>query len=292
MIAASLAVRPATYGDQRQIADLMHFEEHVHRHLDWRAPLDWLGAPFYWVLEDQGQVLAALACPPDPPRVAWIRLFVHSEILSPQEAWSPLWEAARAEITSSGGAQVSAIALKGWFRELLEATHFRLHQNIILLDWTGRGDFRRSSPESSPFIIRRMILNDLPEVTAVDADAFDLLWSSSVEALQKAYSQAIYASVAVKPDLPTIGEGRLIGYQITTGNPFGGHLARLAVRRDSQRNGVGRALLAELLGWLNGRGLSRLTVNTQSDNTASLRLYQKMGFVRTGEVFPVYIQNL
>jgi len=39
----NLAIRPAVPGDQQQIANLIHFEGHTHRNLDWRAPLDWLG---------------------------------------------------------------------------------------------------------------------------------------------------------------------------------------------------------------------------------------------------------
>jgi ribosomal protein S18 acetylase RimI-like enzyme len=39
---------------------------------------------------------------------------------------------------------------------------------------------------------------------------------------------------------------------------------------------------------LKNKNIARLTVNTQSDNHASLALYEKMGFVITGEKFPVY----
>jgi hypothetical protein len=46
MIEVSLQVRPAVPQDQHQIANLMFFESHVQRHLDWRAPLEWLGSPF------------------------------------------------------------------------------------------------------------------------------------------------------------------------------------------------------------------------------------------------------
>ena len=56
----------------------------------------------------------------------------------------------------------------------------------------------------------------------------------------------------------------------------------------AQGRGAGRALLVELFGRLSQLGVNRLTVNTQSDNEASLGLYQKMGFVRTGEQYPVY----
>jgi len=33
-------------------------------------------------------------------------------------------------------------------------------------------------------------------------------------------------------------------------------------------------------------------VNTQSDNDVSLSLYQKMGFIRTGEEYPVYTSEV
>ncbi|HNM38154.1 MAG TPA: hypothetical protein PKI33_13880, partial [Anaerolineales bacterium] len=36
----------------------------------------------------------------------------------------------------------------------------------------------------------------------------------------------------------------------------------------------------------------RLSVNTQDDNVASLRLYSKLGFLRTGEHYPVFIHSL
>jgi ribosomal protein S18 acetylase RimI-like enzyme len=299
MIATDLAVRPATRGDQHQIAELMDYEEHLHRHLDWRAPLDWLGWPHYWVMEDRGRVLAALACPQDPPQVAWIRLFVHSILLTPAEAWTLLWETAREAISSmparwdsdreppqpAAVVTVAAIAVKPWFKQLLETSGFTLHQSIVLLEWEGIPVHWDASRTKADLQVRRMARQDLSEVADVDADAFDLLWRNSLEALEKAYSQALYATVA---DL----NGRICGYQISTGNISGGHLGRLAVRRDVQGLGIGRTLVYDLQAWLKARHLDRLTVNTQADNTTSLNLYQRMGFVITGDVFPVLVSNL
>ena len=45
----------------------------------------------------------------------------------------------------------------------------------------------------------------------------------------------------------------------------------------------------DLFARLANHGIYKLSVNTQSDNAASLSLYQKMGFVRTGEQYPVYV---
>jgi ribosomal protein S18 acetylase RimI-like enzyme len=81
----------------------------------------------------------------------------------------------------------------------------------------------------------------------------------------------------------------LIGYQLSTRNPLGAHLARLGVRPEAQGRGVGAALVSQLLHEFNVEQLGRLSVNTQADNTASLSLYKKIGFVRTGEHFPVFV---
>ena len=47
-------------------------------------------------------------------------------------------------------------------------------------------------------------------------------------------------------------------------------------------------IVTDLIRRLKKKGVARLTVNTQSDNLSSLALYDKMGFVVTGEKFPVY----
>jgi ribosomal protein S18 acetylase RimI-like enzyme len=71
---------------------------------------------------------------------------------------------------------------------------------------------------------------------------------------------------------------------------MGGHLARLAVLPAYQGRGVGYALVNDLLRQFVFRGIFRVTVNTQADNHASLRLYENMGFQRTGESYPVYMK--
>jgi ribosomal-protein-alanine N-acetyltransferase len=277
-------VRPALDADQQQIASLLYFEDHVHRHLDWRGPLDWLGASHYWVLEEREQVQAALACPQDPPGVAWVRLFTHASPLTAPGAWSPLWDTARAALRADGGASVAAIALQPWFEAVLRASGFELHQHIVLLEWKDRPLPRHEPPRG--ISIRRMQAADLPAVVETDGSAFHRLWRNSLEAFRKAFTQAVYASVAEEAG------GAVIGYQLSTGNPFGAHLARLAVRPEAQGRGLGAALVSDLIVRLCQRGPARLTVNTQDDNAASLSLYEQIGFQRTGETFPVFVYEV
>jgi ribosomal protein S18 acetylase RimI-like enzyme len=86
-------------------------------------------------------------------------------------------------------------------------------------------------------------------------------------------------------------ETGIIGYQISTTSAMGGHLARLAVLPAYQGRRIGYALLNDLLRQFVYRGIFRVTVNTQSDNLASLKLYEKAGFERTGERYPVYTRS-
>jgi ribosomal protein S18 acetylase RimI-like enzyme len=270
-------VRPADLSDHQQLSNRVFLRIASHRHLDWRTPLEWLGAPFYWALDDGGQITAALACPPEREGIAWVRLFVYSGRWSAENAWGMLWQAAREEIGRAGGAKVAAIAIQPWFQDLLAGSGFENRQQIVLLEWRYQPTAARETPGIR---IRKMTELDLPEVER-RAASFNPLWQNPLETLRRAYTQALSATVAEYED-------RIIGYQISTGGGQRAHLARLAVHPVVQGKGAGRALLNDLFVFLTYMGISRLSVNTQSDNQASLNLYQRMGFVRTGEQYPVY----
>lgn len=274
-------VRPVDLKDRQQISNLIFFENRLHRHLDWRSPLEWLGAPFYWALDEGGHITAALACPTESPGIAWLRLFVYTAHWSAEKAWSLLWSAARLEIAQAGGAKVAAIAIQPWFQDVLADHGFQDHQQIVLLEWRGfTGQWLAKNPESG-IRIRKMTEADLTAVEKTDAASFDPLWHNPLDTLQRAFAQALYATVAVNGD-------EIIGYQLSTGGGQRAHLARLAVHPAVQGKGAGRALLSDLFSHLTYMGIHRLSVNTQSDNKVSLSLYQHMGFVRTGEQYPVY----
>jgi ribosomal protein S18 acetylase RimI-like enzyme len=275
-----LQIRPAVFSDQRRLAGLLNGSPQVHRHLDWRKPLDWIGTPPFLVLEKEDRILAALACPPDPPGIAWVRLFLASGEFPTEAAWPLLWEAARAELAGQGDFLVAAIALNHWFVDLLEASRFEFRQHIVMLERESQALEDYALPPGVS--LRLMMPYDLPDVAEVDAAAFELLWQNSLPALRGAYPQAVVATVAEQ-------DGRLVGYQISTPNPLGAHLARLAVRPEMQGQGLGFALIAALLQRLARRRVYRLTVNTQSDNAASLKLYQQIGFRLTDERYPVYL---
>lgn len=279
MVNLDLAIRVARASDESRLANLLYFESYVHRHLDWRTPLDWLGVPEYWVAEQDGLINAALACPPDPENIAWIRLFLRSNSIPAQDAWHILWETAKQSLSQRHGLTVAAIVIHDWFQKLLQASGFIEQQQIVLLEHTSAS--YREQPLPSGTVIRQMLPDDLPIVARLDAEAFDLIWRNSQSALQRAFSQSGPATVA-------FSNGKMVGYQISTRNSFGVHLARLAVSPTFQDRGLGYAIVQDLLRQIYRMGIFRLTVNTQNDNIPSLALYQKIGFTLTGECYPVY----
>lgn len=274
----NLSVRPVHRDDRRRIANLIQ-EPHVHRHLDWRPPLDWIGHQPFLVAENDHDLVAVLACPPDPPDVAWIRLLAISTDVDPYETWFSMWAIARERLVHLDDIVVAAIPLHDWFLDLLKESDFTQVNTVIMLEWK-RGQLPPARP-SSPGSLRLMSYDDIPLVERLDNLSFNRLWCNSSDSLALAFNQAAVATVA------EIG-GKIVGYQISTANHMGGHLARLAVHPEHQGRGIGYLLLRDLLMQFERRGARRVTVNTQRDNLASLALYEKANFHPTGEKFPVY----
>ena len=171
--------------------------------------------------------------------------------------------------------------MNGWFEKVLVRSAFRQVNEVVMLIRPQQFSFPHCESQYA-IKIRPMQREDLGDVFRVDANAFGHIWRNSLDALQIAFNQAAYSTVAES-------DGEIIGYQISTLSPTGGHLARLAVIPDLQLKGIGSALVRDLLENFQHRGVPHVTVNTQIDNVASLTLYEKCGFVRSGEQYPVYV---
>jgi ribosomal protein S18 acetylase RimI-like enzyme len=274
-----MIIRSATENDRQSLANIIHYEVYVHRHLDWRSPIDWVGRQPCLIAERGGRLLAALICPPDPPEVAWIRLFAVTQDVALEQAWNLLWPKAVEQANKQACPPIAAIALRPWFQTLLEQNGFEQVQEIISLVWDHA---KSANMNSLPAVaIRTMKETDLQSVHALDINAFGPLWRISLVTLTSAYQQACVATVVES-------DGELIGYQISTSGPMGGHLARLAVLPSYQGKGIGSALVQDVLYKFERRGAVRVTVNTQRDNLSSLAVYEKAGFRLTSEIYPVY----
>jgi hypothetical protein len=172
MVISSRAItRSADPKDLSRLANLVHFEVFVHRHLDYRPPLDWIGYTPFLVLEQASRIEAALACPPDPPAIAWIRLFAAATQIPVTNAWDVLWaESYNQLITDPKILYAAAIPLYAWFEALLKRNHFQRSHSIVMLSWDGPG--LPETPSNPVVSVRPMTLDDLVEVEIIDIASF------------------------------------------------------------------------------------------------------------------------
>jgi ribosomal protein S18 acetylase RimI-like enzyme len=183
------------------------------------------------------------------------------------------------EISHNGIIQVAALSMQSWFTDILMASNFEQTDYVTILRCENESVIHEPNV---PFVnIRPMMHEDLPFIVDIDNSAFDREWRNSSEALELAFQQSSYTTVAEI-------DGEIIGYQYSTSSGMGGHLARLAVKETRQRKGIGLLLVNDLLKHFRQFGKSPITVNTQQSNLASLALYAKAGFKTTGEKYRVY----
>ena len=273
-----IIIRQANFDDYVPLANFLSFEYFVHRHLDWRTSLDWLGKKPFLIAEYNHEIIACFAAPNDVVSTTWVRVFACAPSFPKEEIWELLFERAL-EIFDSKIKTVGALGLLNWFVHLIEKTRFRLTQEIIVLE--------RSDPRTiydglgNEYFIRKLDPEDLPDVVKLDEISFPPLWQMPMETMRLAYLQSGYSTVIEK-------DQQIIGYQITTDALSSAHLARIAVRPDIQKKGLAGFLLTDVINYYQKIGISRLTVNTQNDNFASQMLYKKFGFQRLNEQYPVY----
>jgi ribosomal protein S18 acetylase RimI-like enzyme len=121
---------------------------------------------------------------------------------------------------------------------------------------------------------RRANRTDRATLLAADAAAFDEFWRFDALALREAARATPRSHLRVAPVRNPSGYG-LFGR-----SGRAGYVQRLAVAPDTQRQGLGAALLTDGLRWLRSHGAKRVYVNTQEDNERALALYLRAGFTR------------
>jgi ribosomal-protein-alanine N-acetyltransferase len=279
-----ITIRPAVPSDRNALMALQRYEPNVHSHLDWKPAEDWLGSQPYLVAERGKRVIGALACPPDPPDTAWLRLFASVGDSAPTAVWDLMWPAARAALLERGVQLVAALGMEDWFGPLCLRAGFQMTHSVIVL---ARHRAPLDPPMSAPHavLVREARRSDYAAIAETDLAAFTPPWQMSAQLMSQAIPLA---------DLITVAEveGQIVGYQLTTPSQMGAHLARLAVLPGWQGNRIGNALVRHLIEYYNRRGIRELTVNTQDTNAASLSVYHGLGFADTGATYPVFQYDL
>lgn len=150
------------------------------------------------------------------------------------------------------------------------AVGFEEHERLHLLAYD-----LLSMPSRPDAHLRRAHRGDRPRVLEIDAAAFRPFWRLDDSGLDEALSATPSSRFRVAVD------GRVLtGYAVSGRAGQCGYLQRLAVDPTRQGAGLGRALVVDGLRWMWRHRVRRAVVNTQLDNEAALRLYERLGFRR------------
>ncbi len=285
------APTPLVESDYEYVSNLLRQSQRCHIHLDWRDIEQWFGTPelVCRVARQNGLVESFLGATIHTPaanpseRVAWLRFILPSSIVGRAAQIDRLWEAIRADLRAGQVRQIAALSFEPWTTTLLEKWGFAETNAIITLRRKG-GPL--PPPVSPPLTIREATsTEDLDQVARIDEAAFIPLWQYSRATLGVAWRYATTCTLLER-------DGQPIGYQLSTMYQSDGHLARLAVLPAEQGQGFGAILVGAMLRIFKARGIDIITVNTQRDNTASRRVYEKLGFESWGSDVPVWTLDL
>lgn len=118
----------------------------------------------------------------------------------------------------------------------------------------------------------RLRAGDIDEVLLIEEDLFGAeRWTAGM--FRSELDQGFYYLVARDDGGGVLGYA---GLAVTT--PDEAWVNNLAVRRDAQRRGIGRALLEGLLAEAARRSVERVLLEVATDNVAAQRLYAAYGF--------------
>jgi ribosomal-protein-alanine N-acetyltransferase len=291
-----LGVRVAKKSDAAAVTRLLSSTQFTHYHVDWRAPIDWLGdAGFVVVPKEKDVVLEAqmpsllwprdelLAClvvTADPMPAAWVRLTAVSADLEPQKTLTEMFGVVKEHLRKTAVTEVGWLVIEPWPVSYLPSLGF---EEFTVIETYVKHDLELPTIRQVPdLLIRPVEKDDFEALAALETAVFEPLWRFSKETLCLARRDAVSFDVAYLGD-------RLVGYQISSGGRYGAHLVRLTISPDLQGQGIGTAIFGHAIEEYQRRGYQHITLNTQVDNDASHRLYKKFGFSASGEQMPMWV---
>jgi len=134
------------------------------------------------------------------------------------------------------------------------------------------------------FIIRKMTVEDVPAVTALDQISFSLPWperSFRFEVTDNPASRCWVAEV----------DGRVVGMIVAWLFVDEAHVATLATHPDFRRQGIAQKLLIHTLRYTFDEGAVSSFLEVRESNIAAQEMYHKFGYENTGRRKRYYKDN-
>lgn len=132
--------------------------------------------------------------------------------------------------------------------------------------------------------IRKMTLDDLEQVVAIDQASFSLPWPPRSFQFELTDNEASRCWVT---DL----DGRIIAVLVGWFIVDEFHIATIATHPEFRGQGVGRHLLLHVLGSAREEGAIRVFLEVRESNLIALKMYRDFGFVEDGRRAKYYKDN-
>ena len=132
--------------------------------------------------------------------------------------------------------------------------------------------------------IRRMTVDDIPQVIAIDQASFSLPWperSFRFEVTDNPYSRAWVAE----------SDGKIIGMIVAWLLVDEAHIATIATHPDFRRQGIAGRLLMNALFEMKREGADHAVREVRDGNAAAQQMYRKFGFIESGRRPHYYRDN-
>ena len=124
-------------------------------------------------------------------------------------------------------------------------------------------------------VIRRMTLNDLDAVAAIEAATFPTPWS------RDSFRQELERNVAARYLVAEM-DGQVVGYAGAWIILDESHITNIAIEESRRGLGYGRALTTALMQYLSNLGAAYATLEVRRSNLRAQNLYKSLGFVELG----------
>jgi ribosomal-protein-alanine N-acetyltransferase len=280
MTSASLTLTSLERCHHRAIDDLLFHSYQVHTHMDWYEPVEWLQTHHAPVrLAWQGERLAGILAVSEPLNGAsWLRIAALHDYAPAHAVLAALWRDIQPDLHALNVQSVSLLMTRNWIKPHLRELDFEFTEDVITLQRSGRFV---AHVTNHAMRVRSIRPDDLGRLAEIDQVAFRPPWQMTLEEIRQAQRIAEISTVA------ELGQ-QVVAFQISTMYREGAHLARLAVAPQHQGQGIGSALLHDLLRRFAQQHITSITVNTQASNLRSQRLYHSFGFSRNGYDLPVW----
>ncbi len=131
-----------------------------------------------------------------------------------------------------------------------------------------------NSEDLSGLIVRKMLLDDLEQVVAIDQASFSLPWPP--RSFHFEVSNPISRCWVV--ELNKKIAGMLVGWLMIDEL----HIATIATHPDFRRQGIGKKLLIHALKSARDEGLIRSFLEVRKSNQAAIMMYKNLGFIEEG----------